>query len=73
MDREPPRPRRRRDWGTKVTPGNGSAPVKETIFEAFGVTARLVVGAELIALTIGVAIGVLGAVRQYSISDYTAE
>ena len=60
------------DWGTNVTPGNGSAPVKESVFEALGVTARLVIGAELIALTIGVAIGVLGAVRQYSILDYTA-
>ena len=60
------------DWGTKVTPGNGSADVKDTIFRALGVTARLVIGAELIALTIGLAIGVLGAVRQYSIFDYTA-
>jgi peptide/nickel transport system permease protein len=60
------------DWGTKVTPGNGSAPVKETVLKAFGVTARLVIGAELIALVIGLGIGVLGAVRQYSIFDYTA-
>lgn len=60
------------DWGTNVTPGNGSAPVKESVFKALGVTARLVIGAELIALTIGVAIGVLGAVRQYSMLDYTA-
>ena len=60
------------DWGTNVTPGNGSGPVKETVFKALGVTARLVVGAELIALTIGVAVGLLGAVRQYSMADYTA-
>src|SRR5215470_1358689 len=60
------------DWGTKVTPGNGSEPVRQTIFKALGVTARLVIGAELIALVIGLAVGVLGAVRQYSIFDYTA-
>lgn len=60
------------DWGTTVTPGNGTQDVKDKIFKALGVTARLVIGAELIALTIGLAIGVLGAVRQYSIFDYTA-
>lgn len=60
------------DWGTKVTPGNGSQEVRPTIFKALGVTARLVIGAELIALVIGLAVGVLGAVRQYSIFDYTA-
>lgn len=60
------------DWGTKVTPGNGSQEVRPTIFKALGVTARLVIGAELIALVIGLGIGVLGAVRQYSIADYTA-
>ena len=60
------------DWGTTVTPGNGTQDVKDKIFKAVGVTARLVIGAELIALTIGLAIGVLGAVRQYSIFDYTA-
>ena len=60
------------DWGTKVAPGNGAAPVKETVVKAFGVTARLVLAAELIAVTIGVAVGVVGAVRQYSILDYTA-
>jgi len=60
------------DWGTKVTPGNGSAPVKETVFKALGVTARLVIGAELIAIVIGLSIGILGAVRQYSAFDYAA-
>jgi peptide/nickel transport system permease protein len=36
------------------------------------VTVRLVVGAELIALLVGVAVGVLGALRQYSMFDYAA-
>jgi ABC-type dipeptide/oligopeptide/nickel transport system permease component len=62
----------RGDWGSTVNPGSGSTPVKETVFKAFGVTAKLVIGAELIALTIGVAIGVFSAVRQYSIRDYAA-
>lgn len=60
------------DWGTKVTPGNGSQEVRPTVLKALGVTARLVIGAELISLVIGLGIGVLGAVRQYSLADYTA-
>jgi len=36
------------------------------------VTARLVIGAEIIALLIGVTVGVIGAVRQYSMFDYGA-
>ncbi|WP_083752010.1 ABC transporter permease [Saccharothrix sp. ALI-22-I] len=60
------------DWGESVTPGNAGRPVKEELIKAFGVTARLVLGAEIIALFLGIAVGVLGAVRQYSIFDYTA-
>jgi ABC-type dipeptide/oligopeptide/nickel transport system permease component len=60
------------DWGTKVLPGHGSADVKESVFNAAWVTVRLVLLAEFIALAIGVAVGVIGAVRQYSIFDYTA-
>jgi ABC-type dipeptide/oligopeptide/nickel transport system permease component len=60
------------DWGTTVVPGNSTVDVKDKVFSAIWVTARLVLGAELIALTIGVAIGVIGAVRQYSIFDYGA-
>src|SRR5829696_4891201 len=36
------------DWGSTVTPGNGTQEVKPKIFKALGVTARLVIGAELI-------------------------
>lgn len=60
------------DWGTTVTPGNGVQPVKEKVFRSALITARLVIGAEILALLIGVAVGVIGAVRQYSIFDYTA-
>jgi ABC-type dipeptide/oligopeptide/nickel transport system permease component len=60
------------NWGTTVVPGNGSQDVKEKVFHSLWITARLVLGAEILALLIGVAIGVIGAVRQYSIFDYTA-
>jgi ABC-type dipeptide/oligopeptide/nickel transport system permease component len=60
------------DWKTTVTPGEGTVDVREEIGRAFWVTARLVVGAEIIAVLIGMVIGVIGAVRQYSLFDYTA-
>ena len=60
------------DWKTTVTPGNGTVDVREEVGRAFWVTARLVIGAELIAVLIGMLIGVIGAVRQYSIFDYAA-
>lgn len=60
------------DWKTTVTPGNGTVEVREEIGRAFWVTARLVVGAEVIAVLLGMVIGVVGAVRQYSLFDYTA-
>jgi len=59
------------DWKTHVTPGNGAADVREEIGKAFWVTARLVIGAEIIAVLIGMMVGVVGAVRQYSWFDYT--
>ncbi len=60
------------DWGTTVVPGNGTVDVKDQISRSAWVTVRLVVGAEVIALLIGIGIGVLGAVRQYSAFDYGA-
>lgn len=60
------------DWKTTVTPGNGTVDVREEVTKAFWVTARLVIGAELIALLLGMMVGVIGAVRQYSWFDYTA-
>lgn len=60
------------DWGTTVVPGRGTHEIKDMIFKAAPVTLRLVIGAEIIAITIGIAVGVIGAVRQYSAFDYTA-
>ena len=59
------------DWGQTVVPGNAGQEVKPQILKAFWISARLVVGAEIIALLIGMLVGVIGAVRQYSIFDYT--
>jgi ABC-type dipeptide/oligopeptide/nickel transport system permease component len=60
------------DWGTTITPGSGTVQVRGEIGRAVGVTLRLVVISEIIALLIGMAIGVIGAVRQYSVFDYGA-
>jgi peptide/nickel transport system permease protein len=60
------------DWKETVVPGNAGTPVKETVFKAFGVTMKLVIAAETVALLLGMTVGVIGAVRQYSIFDYGA-
>jgi ABC-type dipeptide/oligopeptide/nickel transport system permease component len=62
----------RGDWGTTVTPGSGELDVRSEIGRALGVTLRLVVVSEVIALLLGMAVGVVGAVRQYSVFDYAA-
>lgn len=59
------------DWKTTVTPGNGTRDVKKEVLTATGVTIKLVIGAEIIALLLGMGIGVISAVRQYSIFDYS--
>jgi peptide/nickel transport system permease protein len=56
------------DWGQPVI---GSENVASTIFTAFGVTARLVFFAILLSLTLAIITGVVSAVKQYSITDYT--
>ncbi|TCO58569.1 ABC transporter permease [Actinocrispum wychmicini] len=60
------------DWKKGVVPGSSAfgRDVKTEVFHGLGNTARLVIGAEILALTLGMAIGVLGAVRQYSLTDY---
>lgn len=60
------------DWGISIAQGNALAPVAPKVIAAFGVTFKLVVGAELLALVIGVLVGVLAAVKQYSVVDYLA-
>jgi peptide/nickel transport system permease protein len=60
------------DWGTSVALGQARAEVFPAVTDALWVTGRLVIGAELLALVLGVSVGVLAAVRQYSIFDYLA-
>lgn len=62
----------RGDWGNSIALGQGGAPVFGTIMNSLWVTFRLVVGAEIIAVLLGMTIGVLAAVRQYSLLDYGA-
>ena len=62
----------RGDWGTTVAPGQGTVDVRAKVFTSMAVTVRLVLAAQLLALLIGVAIGVTSAVRQYSAVDYVA-
>jgi peptide/nickel transport system permease protein len=49
-----------------------SEPVRPKLMRSLGVTLRLLVGAVLLAVLFGVAIGVVAALRQYSKFDYTA-
>ncbi|WP_370944485.1 ABC transporter permease [Amycolatopsis sp. cg5] len=60
------------DWGRSVAQGAAQELVFPKIMNAFGVTFSLVVGAEILALIIGVGVGVIAAVKQYSIVDYIA-
>ncbi|WP_016697358.1 ABC transporter permease [Actinoalloteichus spitiensis] len=60
------------DWGESLALGSAKADVYEEVMRAFSVTFRLVIGAEILAIVLGVAIGVLAAVRQYTIFDYVA-
>jgi ABC-type dipeptide/oligopeptide/nickel transport system permease component len=61
------------NWQKGVVPGSSAygRDVTTEVFHGFWTTARLVLGAELLAVLLGMTIGVLGAVRQYSILDYT--
>ena len=59
------------DWNRNVVPGDNNQPVRPQLMTALWVTVRLVLFAELLAIVIGILIGVVSAVRQYSIFDYT--
>ncbi len=50
---------------------NTSQPIWPDIERAMGHTAQVILLAQLIALVLGVAVGILSAVRQYSVFDYT--
>ncbi|GGM43063.1 peptide ABC transporter permease [Longimycelium tulufanense] len=60
------------DWGTSVALGTARADVYTMVTDALWVTVQLVIAAQVLAIILGVAVGVLAAVRQYSIFDYTA-
>lgn len=60
------------DWRSNVVPGDATTQqVRPQVMSALWVTVRLVLGAEVLAFLIGVLIGVVGAVRQYSMFDYS--
>ena len=50
---------------------NTSQPIWPDIVRAMGHTAQVILVAQLIALVLGVAVGIFSAIRQYSIFDYT--
>lgn len=58
------------DWGTTVNPGRNPEAVKPKILHALGITARLVLIAEVLAFFIGILVGVVTAVKRYSWFDY---
>ncbi|OLT42063.1 peptide ABC transporter permease [Saccharomonospora sp. CUA-673] len=60
------------DWGISIAQGANMEPVFPKIMSAFQVTIQLVLAAEIIALLLGVAVGVLAAVKQYTPIDYIA-
>lgn len=61
------------DWKTDVTPASGDhAPVRSTVLAALWTTVKLVLVAEVLAILLGVLIGVVSAVRQYSVFDHAA-
>jgi peptide/nickel transport system permease protein len=59
------------DWNRNVVPGDNNQAVKPQIMQALWVTTKLVLFAELLAFVVGMLIGVLSAVRQYSMFDYS--
>jgi peptide/nickel transport system permease protein len=57
------------DWGRSY---RDRRPVTHVIFERIPATFELTITALLIAIVVGVSIGILGAIRQYSFADYLA-
>ena len=50
---------------------NTSQPIWPDIVRAMGHTAQVILVAQIIALVLGVAVGIFSAIRQYSVFDYT--
>lgn len=57
------------DWGRSY---RDSRPVRDVILDRIPATLELTATALVIAVTLGIAVGVLGALRQYSVPDYLA-
>jgi len=57
------------DWGYSIQTGQ---PVLEIIQERIGATFKLIGLAMLFSITIGITTGIISAIKQYSIFDYTA-
>lgn len=57
------------DWGRSY---RDSRPVRQVILDRIPATLELTATALVIAVTLGIAVGVLGALRQYSVPDYLA-
>jgi ABC-type dipeptide/oligopeptide/nickel transport system permease component len=57
----------RGDWGTNY---NG-AEIKPLMWEAMQVTVRLLLVATVVSVVLGVLVGVIGAIRQYTLFDYS--
>ncbi|PPK70174.1 ABC transporter permease [Actinokineospora auranticolor] len=60
------------DWGQSIALGQAKVDIFDSIMRGLWITARLVVFAELLAIVLGVVVGVIAAVKQYSIFDYLA-
>ena len=56
------------NWGQPV---QGHDNVASDVFNSFAITARLVIASIVIALLLAVVTGVISAVKQYSMTDYT--
>jgi len=57
------------DFGKKL---DNTTPVRDSLYRAARVTLKLVILAQILAVLLGVSIGVLAAVRQYRFFDYFA-
>ncbi|MBI3979699.1 MAG: ABC transporter permease [Chloroflexi bacterium] len=59
----------RGDWGSSYRDGR---PVRDIILDRVPATLQLVITAMVIAISLGLLVGILGAVKRYSVFDYLA-
>jgi peptide/nickel transport system permease protein len=75
LNLDKPLPQRFAIWGANLVQGDfgddlNGRDVRQQLFARLGVTVRLVLVSQILALVLAVAAGVLAAVRQYTFSDY---